>query len=54
MMKFENPKMNISMFEMENVVTTSTTAVDLAQDAATALVADITKGITGGTVTYQW
>jgi hypothetical protein len=53
-MKFENPKMNISMFEVENIVTGSNNAVDLAQDAAQGLVDSNPGTYTGGVVTFEW
>lgn len=44
-MKFEKPIMNISMFEMENVVTISGTALSNAEAKADALVnAVLTNG----------
>jgi len=37
-MKFEDPKMNISMFEVENVVTESNPTTNKAVDAAKAAI----------------
>lgn len=47
-MKFENPTMTISMFEVENVVTT-VSAVNNVDDAVNQFIADnATPGTTGG------
>ena len=43
-MKFENPKMNISMFEVENVVTDPSANVNAAFEAAEQLAQNATSG----------
>ncbi len=50
-MKFENPKMNISMFEIENVVTESAPAGETTKSADAAVntfIANQTAGSTAG------
>jgi hypothetical protein len=49
-MKFENPMMAISMFEVENVVTESAPVVEpaSAEAAVNAFIANQTAGTAGG------
>lgn len=52
-MKFENPMMTISMFEVENVVTESAPAVDPTKSASTAVDKFISESAAGATGGYK-
>jgi len=52
-MKFENPTMAISMFEVENVVTESAPTGETTQSAETAVNAFITQHTAGTTGGYK-